>query len=142
MPNHFHLLIKQIEPNAMEGFMRSLATRYSTYFNKRYNRVGKLFQAAYKACIIENDNYLLYLSRYIHRNPGEYSNNLANAHSSYGVYLGLRTIPWVKPQFILSFFNQASSDFLKGYNTYKHFVEASDLDREAQFELTEKLILE
>ena len=44
MPNHFHLLVYQKTEKAMEFFMRSLGTKYSQYFNKKYDRVGYLFQ--------------------------------------------------------------------------------------------------
>ena len=120
IPNHFHLLIKQSENKIIENFMRSLATRYSMYFNKKYNRVGKLFQGHYKAVLITKDNYLLHLSRYIHLNPSEYSDNIIDAYSSYGEYLGLRKTKWVKPGFILSFFNQV---VIPEVNSYKNFVE-------------------
>lgn len=123
MPNHFHFIIKQIQKGSMEGFMRSLATRYSMYFNKKYNRVGHLFQGIYKASMITNDAYLLHLSRYIHLNPLEYTKNLSSAYSSYGEYLGLRRTEWVCIKEILAFFNKAKSDFLKSVNTYKNFVE-------------------
>src|SRR3989344_8907196 len=68
MPNHFHLLIKQNDQKVIEHFMRSLATRYSMYFNKKYKRVGKLFQGHYKAVLVSDDRQLLHLSRYIHLN--------------------------------------------------------------------------
>ncbi len=123
MPNHFHFIIKQIQKGSMEGFMRSLATRYSMYFNKKYNRVGHLFQGIYKASMITNDSYLLHLSRYIHLNPLEHTKDLYNAYSSYGEYLGLRRTKWISTIEILSFFNNAKSDFLKSVNTYKNFVE-------------------
>lgn len=69
MPNHFHLLIKQTDERTMESFFRSLATRYSMYFNRHYGRVGGLFQGRYKAVIVTSDEQLVHLSRYIHMNP-------------------------------------------------------------------------
>lgn len=128
MPNHFHLLIKQVEKGSMESFMRSLATRYSMYFNKKNDRVGTLFQGIYKASMIENDNYLLHLSRYIHLNPSEYTKNLVSAYSSYSEYLGIRKTPWIDTSEILSYFNKAGPDFLKSNNTYKDFVEKYKAD--------------
>jgi len=123
MPNHFHLLIKQVKKDAMEGFMRSLATRYSMYFNKKYDRVGSLFQGIYKASMVDNDNYLLHLSRYIHLNPAEYTKDLSSAHSSYGEYLELRKTPWVKTDEIRAFFGNAKANLFKNVNSYKDFVE-------------------
>lgn len=123
MPNHFHLLIKQIDKNSMSSFMRSLATRYSMYFNKKNDRVGSLFQNIYKAVYISNESYLLHLSRYIHINPTEYIENILEAYSSYAEYLGKRKTDWVKPGVILQYFDNAKLTFFKRTNSYKDFVE-------------------
>jgi putative transposase len=123
MPNHFHFLIKQKSKFSIEGFMRALMTRYSMYFNKRYDRVGSLFQGRYKAVLIKDEPYLLHLSRYIHLNPAEYTNNLESAYSSYADYLGRRNTPWVKPNDILSLFAQNSVVNLQKIKSYKKFVE-------------------
>lgn len=122
MPNHFHLLLHQITKGSIEKLMRSLQIRYSTYFNKKYKRVGSLFQGPYKSVLVDNENYLLHLSRYIHLNPSEYIKSLTGAYSSYADYLEIRNTTWVKPGIVLSFFNQAKNDFIKT-NTYKSFVE-------------------
>ncbi len=55
MPNHFHLETVQITRDGMIKFMRRLITSYVMYFNKKYKRVGGLFQNRYKAVLIEND---------------------------------------------------------------------------------------
>lgn len=123
MPNHFHLLIKQKGKGVMANFMRSLATRYSMYFNKKYSRVGPLFQGIYKAVMITNNNHLLHLTRYIHLNPLEQSSDLISAYSSYGTYLGIIKTPWISTMEVLSFFGQSKADFFKDINTYKAFVE-------------------
>ena len=103
--------------------MRSIATRYSMYFNKKYERIGKLFQGIYKAIPISKDEYLLHLSRYIHLNPAEHASSLADAYSSYADYLKLKNTPWVKPERILAFFSQGKLPFMRKINTYKSFVE-------------------
>lgn len=123
MPNHFHILIKQIDDNSLKNFMKSLTVKYSMYFNKKYDRVGQLFQGRYKAVLITNDSYLLHLSRYIHLNPSEYTNNLVDAYSSYGDYLGLRKTKWIKPDIVLNFFNKQVTPEFKKINNYKDFVE-------------------
>lgn len=128
MPNHFHLLIKQNSKNAMESFMRSLATRYSLFFNKKYDRVGKLFQGPYKAVLITEENYLLHLSRYIHVNPQKYTKNLEEGYSSYADFVGIRKTDWLKPEIVLSFFNSEKNLNLSKSNTYKHFVETFRVD--------------
>lgn len=131
IPNHFHLLLQQAELGSMESFMRSVITRYSMYFNKRYKRVGKLFQGHYKACLVDNEKYLLHLSRYIHLNPLEDGSKLQDSYSSYKNYLGLTKTEWVKPKMILSFFDKADKTFFKRVNSYKDFVEKGKIDVES-----------
>ena len=68
MPNHVHLLLESgSEP--LGKFMQGLQQSYTQYFNRRYRKVGHLFQGRYKAIICEKDKYLLALLRYIHLNP-------------------------------------------------------------------------
>lgn len=128
LPNHFHFLIKQLLKDSMEKFMRSLATRYSMYFNKKYKRIGSLFQSNYKAVQILDDSYLLHLSRYIHLNPLEYIKDISKAYSSYADYLGLKNTKWIKPEFVLSYFNSKVSTDFKKVNTYRNFVEGTIYD--------------
>ena len=71
MPNHYHLLLRQRIDNGIVLFMQKLGSGYTNYFNLKYERVGSLFQGRFKALLVENDNYLLHLSRYIHLNPVE-----------------------------------------------------------------------
>lgn len=125
MPNHFHLLVKQNEnKDSLKEFMQSLLTRYSMYFNKKYERVGSLFQGKYKAIIVMDEMYLLHLSRYIHINPYEFTNDLVNAYSSYGEYLGTRHSNWIDPSLILAYFeNKKFLPEFKKVITYKSFVE-------------------
>jgi len=70
MPNHWHLLLRQIKENGITLFMKKLGG-YATYFNKKYSRVGSLFQGRFKAVHVDNDEYLMHLSRYIHINAVE-----------------------------------------------------------------------
>lgn len=131
MPNHFHLLVKQGGEHDIKRFMQSVITRYSMYFNRKYDRVGKLFQGHYKAVLVTDDNYLLHLSRYIHTNPSKHFANLTDAYSSYAEYLGIRKTSWIKTQAILSYFGAVSKDFKQGINTYKGFVEGSKINTES-----------
>ena len=68
MPNHLHLLIETPAAN-LSRFMARLPTSYTVYFNFRHRRVGHLTQGRYKAELVEGNEYLLKLSRYIHLNP-------------------------------------------------------------------------
>ena len=142
MPNHFHLIIKQNKRESMETFMRSLATRYSMYFNKSYDRVGSLFQSIYKAVLIENENYLLHLSRYIHLNPKKNFTDLTKAYSSYADYLGMKKTPWLNPHPVLDFFSQPVSPEFKKINNYKDFVEKYNVNDQNHENFLSDLVLE
>lgn len=69
MPNHFHILVKEIKEGGLSAFMEKLTTSYSKYFNKKHERVGPLFQGRFKAEHVDRDEYLKYLFAYIHLNP-------------------------------------------------------------------------
>ncbi len=130
MPNHFHLLIKQFSLSGMPNLLRRLLTTYSMYFNRRYDRVGHLFQGPYKAAIILDEPYLLHLSRYIHLNPKELTGShlVSYLYSSYPYYLGDRKAQWLNTDFVLSFFKRSQDPILKGLNSYKEFVEDPSSD--------------
>ena len=63
--NHFHILAKEIKEGGITLFMRRLGTGMTNYFNIKYQESGRLFQGAYKARVVTNDNYLKHLSVYI-----------------------------------------------------------------------------
>lgn len=135
LPNHFHLLVYQSDATAINFFMRSLATKYSMYFNRKYHRVGPLFQGVYKAIEIENDNLLIYLSKYIHRNPLPTGRDLEGyKYSSYINYLGLTNQMWLDKSVILDYFTGKNRTL-----SYKELVEETD---EKQMTLIKNLVLE
>jgi putative transposase len=142
MPNHFHFLIRQIDADAIDRFMNSLCTRYTMYFNRKYKRIGPLFQSVYKAVMVTTDEQLKYLTRYIHRNPITKDLNkkilsriLATyQYSSYPEYLGLRTTGWIHSEKILAYFGNSSEK-------YQSFVE--DIDKEENtIHFTHSLVLD
>src|SRR4030042_2250974 len=119
MPNHFHLLLHQGKKDTVTKFMRQVMTSYSMYFNKRHDRVGTLFQGVFKAAQIENDEYLLHLSRYIHLNPRDRGASIDEFEwSSYLYYLGKREAKWLSTNIISEYFNNSKKGF-----SYKSFVE-------------------
>lgn len=68
MSNHLHILIEDKQLKVGE-LMKNITCVYAGEFNKKYKRVGHLFQDRFKSQNVEDQNYLLYLIRYIHRNP-------------------------------------------------------------------------
>lgn len=128
MPNHFHLLVKQKTPKAITQLIRRVCTSYVIYFNQRYERVGPLFQGRYKAVLVDTDEQLLHLSRYIHINPHELPTvtrtDLVNyPYSSYKQYLGEYKTQWLYPEEILTFFRSAQQTSPKDILSYQSFVE-------------------
>ncbi len=69
MPNHYHFLLEQLVDNGITEFMQRLGTSHTKYINERHGRSGSLFEGRFKAKLIDSDEYLLHLSRYIHTNP-------------------------------------------------------------------------
>jgi len=125
MPNHIHLLIKQYTKEGIVKFMQRLSTSYVMYFNKKYQRVGSLFQNTYKAILIESDSYLLHLSRYIHLNSIKSDSSKVNFtnFSSYPYYLGNKEASWIRPQQILVYFKTSQRKDLTDVLSYQSFVE-------------------
>lgn len=96
MPNHVHLLVERRKA-AIGRVMHRLLTGYSRYYNKRYGRVGHLFQSRYKGILCQSDQYLAELVRYIHLNPVRAEivcDPSAFHYSSHRAYLGLEE-PWL-----------------------------------------------
>ena len=69
MPNHIHLLLKQIRDEGIHKFMVKIGSGYGRYFNQKYQRKGYVFQNRFKDVHIENDSQLLIVFNYIHANP-------------------------------------------------------------------------
>lgn len=71
MPNHFHLLLRQLAEHGISKFMQRVGTSFSMYFNKKHQRSGTLFQGTFKAKHVAGDDYFSHLSAYIPLNPLE-----------------------------------------------------------------------
>ena len=125
MPNHFHLMFFQYDPEAITKLMRAVATSYVRYFNKKYNRVGSLFQGIYKGSLIDNDAYLQHITRYIHLNPAKY---LKWQWSSLGMYLGTVVCDWVHPELVIDITKPKQYlKFLKDHEDYEKTLDIVDL---------------
>ena len=134
MPNHFHLLVKQKSKQTIIKLAKQVIAAYSMHFNKRHERVGPLFQSRYKAALVDSDEYLLHLSRYIHLNPIARGVSLDEFEwSSYLYYLGKRDAQWLNVKIISEYFNDSKKGF-----SYKEFVE----DSRTESELPNNLIMD
>ena len=132
MPNHIHILIKQGSRNGIIKFMRRLSTSYASYFNRKYKRIGTLFQSNYKAILVQSDEYLIHLSRYIHLNPLKNKNKTSidwRNFSSYPYYLGEKNASWLKPSLILDNFKSINNLNPQEILSYQSFVEKYSEDQ-------------
>ena len=68
MTNHIHLVVETPQGN-VSRFMHRLQTAYTVYFNRKNNHSGHLFQGRFGSSLVEEDQYILKLSRYVHLNP-------------------------------------------------------------------------
>jgi len=124
MPNHFHLMIKQVSSDiTISDLMRRLCVGYAMYYNDRYHHSGTIFQGKYKNVLVENEYQWIYLSKYIHRNPmhlqrTDLCKNLVDyPYSSYPSYLGLNKLPWLDTSTILGRYQKDP------VSEYRNFVE-------------------
>ena len=122
MPNHFHLLVCPHD-DELSRRMQRFSISYTKAMNKRYDRVGSLFQGQFQAVLVDRNEYLLHLSRYLHLNPVEAG--LAKRpvdweFSSYRDYIGLRQGTLPMPDIILSQFPTPKE--------YQEFVESYKLN--------------
>ncbi|HEY4522256.1 MAG TPA: transposase [Candidatus Paceibacterota bacterium] len=72
LPNHFHLLLKEITEGGITRFMRKLGTSYTMYFNIKNKRVGNLFLKPFRSKHVSSDQYFHVVPQYIHLNAAEY----------------------------------------------------------------------
>lgn len=69
MPNHLHLILRQINQGSITAFIQKFNTGYAMYFNSRHTRKGTLFQGRFNARHIDGDEYLKTAFVYVHTNP-------------------------------------------------------------------------
>lgn len=117
MPNHFHFLLQQVRDGGISEFVSKLTNSYTKYFNTKNKRVGPLVQGQFKAVLVETNEQLIHLSRYIHLNPlvGHVTKNLENyLWSSYNEYIGNGNTNVCSKDIVLGQF--------KSFNSYREFV--------------------
>ena len=123
MDNHYHLFIKTPQPNLSQG-IHYLNASYANWFRSKYKTNGPLFQGRYKSLLVDEDNYALILSAYIHLNPLRASvvKQLEDySWSSYLDYLNLRksNISNLKPSFVLQLL---SANLFESMGKYREYI--------------------
>lgn len=69
MTNHVHLLVTPPDERACALLMRDLGRSYASYFNRRYRKMGNLWEHPFRSCLVESAAYVLACHRYIELNP-------------------------------------------------------------------------
>lgn len=145
MPNHIHLLVRQLKNDGVIKFMSKIGTGYGGYFNRKYTRKGYVFQDRFNAIHIKTDNQLKVVLIYIHTNPISLiepgwkmgrTKNLKNTieflnnykWSSHRDYLGVNNFPSVtEREFLLEImggvggYRNAIADWIKHKREIKGF---------------------
>lgn len=128
MPTHFHLILKQLKDNGITEFIGKVCNSYTKYFNTKHGRIGPLLQGEFKTVLVESNEQLLQLSRYIHLNPymSEVTNDLRSyPYSSYQSFIGNMLDKLSDPELVLSLF--------KSKRDYQGFVlDQADYAREVK----------
>jgi putative transposase len=120
LSNHLHLLVGTPDGN-LSKMMQAFQTSYTLYFNKRHGRTGHVFEQRYRAMVVDKDNYLLQVSRYIHLNavsakmverPQDFR------WSSYGSYLKGKGLTGLRTESVLGYFSGSRSRQIRQYRDY------------------------
>lgn len=133
MGNHYHLLIKTPLAN-LSRIMRHINGIYTQRYNRLKHTDGPLFRGRYKAIVVDADNYLLQVSRYIHRNPIDRQKPLVAQlenypWSSYCAYLNKTPAPaWLKRELSYKMLGKRQR-----YTGYKAYVEHGSDEEIQQF---------
>ncbi len=120
MPNHYHFLVYVNDSEVVSKIWQSINSSYVMYFNKKYNRVGPLFQDRFKASLVLEDAYYEHISRYIHLNPAKWREW---EFSSLPYYLGQRHASWINPGRALTMTPAKYLEFVEDYESYKAVLE-------------------
>ncbi len=139
MPNHFHFMIRQEVDGGISNFLSLFLNSYTRYFNTKNDRVGQLFLDTFKNVLVETEEQLLHLSRYIHLNP--FSSSIVNSledlykyeWSSLGEYIGGSEDHICEKDMIFSSFKTKES--------YKNFI-SNRAEYQRELKKIENLIIE
>ncbi len=121
MGNHYHLLLETPDGNLSNG-MRHMNGVYTQRINRKHKRVGHVFQGRYKAIIVQKQNYLLELARYIVLNPVR-ARMVRSAKdwtwSSYRATAAMADTPtWLTTDWILSSFSDKRKEAIERYKKF------------------------
>jgi len=138
MPNHYHLLVKQLKENGIRRFIANIQDSFARTFNLKNKREGALFQSPFKAKRIETEEQLIHISRYIHLNPVtsfliEFKDLFNYSATSFSVYTKKAVVPFLNQDYLLKIFGSREA--------YISFTE-NQVDYQRKLVLIKNLMLE
>jgi len=107
MPNHYHFVLRQDDETPVSTFVKRLFQTYTQAFNKQQGRKGPLFEGRFRHVLVDRDQYVLHLCRYVHLNPvtaGLVADPAAWVYSNYLEWVEARQGTIVDRAFIRQFF--------------------------------------
>lgn len=125
MDNHYHFIIETLDANLSKG-MHYINASYAMYYNRKKKRIGPLYQGRYKAILVQANEYLYQLTRYIHLNPlraGKVRRAQDYEWGSCRYYYNGKEPEWMETSFVLNIINDQRK---KARYSYKKFMEASE----------------
>ena len=135
MGNHYHLFIQALNV-PISKIMHQINTRYAIYYNKKYEKVGHVFESRYKGILVQDDSYFVTLIKYIHNNP-----------VAAGICDSIEEYKWSSDMFyrrnidnivdIDEFLNILSPNRLKAIEKYIELMEEDNIDQENLMDLYE-----
>ena len=135
MPNHYHLVVETPLPNLSQA-VKWINVSYAVYFNRKRNRSGHLFQGRFKSILIEEDEYLQQLSRYVHLNPvraGMVEDLSSYPWSSYPVFIGQNKKPaWLETDWLLSLFSKRRKTAVANYRKFVEQIDVTTIENPAE----------
>lgn len=138
MPDHYHLLLKQLKVNGIRNFISNFQNGFAKYFNIKNENRGSLFVNPFKAKRITSDNILIHVSRYIHLNPVtsyliKFENLKTNPMTSFPFYSDGKKQDLVNTELLLRIFGSGEA--------YIHFV-ANQVDYQRKLRVVKNFLLE
>ena len=137
MSNHVHMVIYD-KQNMISKIIQSITIAYSSYFSKKYEKVGHLFQNRFLSKNIESREYLLEVVRYIHQNPlkAKITNTDKYRWSSYQEYIRKEII--INPKQVLSIFGNTKQDSIENFIYFHKYINEG-INDEIEYEIIDKL---
>ena len=133
MPNHVHMVVEASPQASLSDVMHRVSTNYTRYFNDHYHRIGHLYQDRFYSNLVDQDSYLMEVTRYVHLNPfraGLVRHPAEYLWSSYRMYAELEPdrLGLVERTQVLRFFGDSPREQVQRYRRFVEALAAGELE--------------